>query len=111
MPNCKLVTMTRPLPGREAEYNDWYQNTHIPELVNTLKMKGAQRFKLVAKMMGASEAEYLAIYDIECDDPADFMHQMGEASASGKFTKSNDGDQSATYASLFVEYDERVEPA
>ncbi len=111
MPSCKLVALTRPLPGREADYHDWYQNVHLPELVNTFKMKGAQRYKLVAKLMGADENEFLAIYDIECDDPAALLGEMGQAAASGKMTQSDASDMGTTYTALFQEYAPRVVPA
>jgi hypothetical protein len=31
--------------GREDEYNDWYNNTHIPEILTISRFKSAQRFK------------------------------------------------------------------
>jgi len=111
MPSCKLVALTRPLPGRENDYHDWYQNVHLPELVNNFKMKGAQRYSLVAKLMGADENDFLAIYDIECDDPAAFLGQMGQAAAEGKMTQSDASDAGTTYTALFQEYAPRVEPA
>ena len=111
MPSCKLVALTRPLPGREADYHDWYQNVHLPELVNTFKMKGAQRYKLVAKLMGADEKECLAIYGIECDDAAALRGEMGQADASGKMTQSDASDMGTTYTALFQEYAPRVVPA
>lgn len=110
MPSCKLVALTRPLPGREDDYHDWYQNVHLPELVNLFKMKGAQRYKLVAKLMGADENEFLAIYDVECDDPFALLGEMGQAAGSGRMTQSDASDAGTTYTALFQEYDERVVP-
>jgi hypothetical protein len=111
MPSCKLVALTRPLPGREADYHHWYQNVHLPELVNTFKMKGAQRYKLVAQLMGSDQNEFLAIYDIEADDPGEFLGHMGEVAASGGMTMSDASDPGTTYTALFAEYEARVEPA
>ena len=42
------------------------------------RFQGAQRFQLVAKMMGADENQYLAIYDAESDNPGALMAAMGE---------------------------------
>jgi hypothetical protein len=110
MPQCKLVALTTPLPGKEAEYHDWYQNTHLPELVNMFKMRGAQRYELVAKLMGADANQYLAIYDIECDDPMAMLGQMGAAAQSGKMTPATTQDMGTTYTALFKEMGERVTP-
>lgn len=72
----KLVALTRPLPGREDEYHEWYNTKHLPELVNKFGMAGAQRYKLAAKLMGSDENEYMAIYDIEADDPMAFLEAV-----------------------------------
>jgi hypothetical protein len=111
MPKCKLIALTTPLPGKEDEYHDWYQNTHLPELVNLFNMEGAQRFELVAKLMGADANPYLAIYDIDTDDPAALLGQMGEAAQSGKMTPATTQDMATTYTALFIEHGPRVEPS
>ena len=110
MPTCKLVALTRPLPGREQDYHDWYNNVHLPELVNLFKMKGAQRYELVAKLMGADENQYLAIYDIEADDPMALLGEMGAAAQSGQMTQSDASDMGTTYTALFQELGPRVVP-
>lgn len=110
MPKMKLVALTRPQPGREDEYHEWYNTKHLPELVNQLGMAGAQRYKLVAQLMGQSENEFLAIYDIEADDPMTFLAAMGEKSKSGALTQSDAQDFGTCYTALFAEYGERVVP-
>ena len=110
MPQCRLVALTTPLPGREKEYHDWYNNVHLPELVNLFNMDGAQRFELVAKLMGADTNQYLAIYEFEADDPAGALAKMGEAAQSGKMTPSDAQDMGTTYTALFQEMGPRVTP-
>jgi hypothetical protein len=41
------MVMSDPLPGKEAEYNDAYQNMHMGDLVQLPGWTGAQRFRLV----------------------------------------------------------------
>jgi len=106
----KLVALTRPLPGREAEYHEWYDTKHLPELVNKLGMAGAQRYKLAAKLTGSDENEYLAIYDIEADDPMAFLGAMGAVLQGGELTQSDTQDFGTCYAALFTEMGERVVP-
>jgi hypothetical protein len=111
MAKFKMISLTTPKPGREAEFHDWYQNTHLPELVSFAELYGAQRYQLVAKLMGTDTNPFLAIYDLECDDPMTFLGAMGEASTSGKLTQSDTADMSVNYTALFSEYGERVEKA
>ncbi len=111
MAKLKLIALTTPLPGKEDEFHDWYQNAHLPELVNGLGMEGAQRYELVAKMAGADDNKYLAIYDIEADDPGAFMAKMGELAQSGNMTPPSFQDMATTYTALFTELGERVTPS
>ena len=110
MPKLKLVALTRPKPGREEEYHDWYNNTHLPELINKFGMAGAQRYKLVAKLMGSDENEYMAIYDIEADDPMALLGAMGQAAQAGEMTQSDSQDMGTCYTALFTEMGDRVVP-
>jgi len=109
MAKCKLIALTNPLPGKEAEFHDWYQNKHLPELVAFAGVQGAQRYKLVAKLMGADANQWLAIYDIDIDDPGALLAQMGQAAASGKLTPGTASDMATTYTALFIEHGPRVE--
>jgi len=106
MAKCKLVALTTPLPGKEAEFHDWYQNTHLGQVLSIPGFQGAQRFKLVAKLMGADTNQFLAIYDAEADDPGALLAKMGEFAQSGKMTPATTQDMATTYTALFTECDE-----
>ena len=108
MAKLKLVALTTPIEGREAEYHDWYQNTHLHELCAIPGVKSAQRYQLVTKMIGADTNPWMAIYDIECDDPMQFLQAVGQASASGKMTPGTASDMAVSYTALFAEYGEPV---
>jgi hypothetical protein len=41
-----FLAFTDPAPGREDEYHDWYLNTHIPEVLESLAWTDAQRYEL-----------------------------------------------------------------
>ena len=103
MAKCKLIALTTPLPGKEAEFHDWYQNTHLKEICSVPGFQGAQRFKLVAKLIGSDENQYLAIYDAECDDPGALLAAMGAKAQSGEMTPAIYQDMATTYTAFFVE--------
>lgn len=111
MPHCKLIALTTPKAGREQDYHDWYNNVHLPELVNGLGLQGAQRFELVTKMQGADTNQYLAIYDVETDDPEGFMAKMGAFAQSGKMTHSDASDAAVGYTAFFRAIGDRLTPA
>lgn len=103
MAKFKLVALSNPVAGKEDEFHDWYQNEHLPQIVSLPGGVGAQRYQLVAKLAGADPNQYLAIYDIECDDPMAFLGALGQASAEGKLTRTDANDMGTVYTALFGE--------
>jgi hypothetical protein len=68
MPRYKMLVMTSPVEGREQEFNDWYQNIHLGQVVAVEGIKSAQRFRVCRTYKEAPAHRYLAIYDIETDN-------------------------------------------
>lgn len=64
----KLVVLSRPTAGHEREYHRWYDETHIPEVLQVPGFVSAERFT-PAPVAGARglDDRFLAIYDIEGD--------------------------------------------
>ncbi len=108
MANYKMIALTRPVEGREDEYNDWYQNVHLVELCALPGVVGAQRYKMAAPLMGFDGRDYLAIYDIESDDIGATLGALGQAAASGKITQCDASDNAGAYNVVFSEFGERV---
>lgn len=50
-------------PEREQEYNTWYDEVHLPELVNLDGIVAARRLRPVN-----GDGPYIALYEIEGDD-------------------------------------------
>ena len=68
MATYKFVVLTNPKPGQDAEYNRWYDEVHLGDVVDVPGFVGAQRFA-IEDAAHFSGYRYLSIYDIECDDP------------------------------------------
>jgi hypothetical protein len=110
MPKYKLIALTTPVAGKEKEFDTWYQNLHLPQVVSFPGIRSAQRYKLTTKLMGSDTSPWLAIYDLETDDPMAFLGAVGQASAAGKLTQSDANDLSKAYFAMFEEYGARVVP-
>lgn len=64
-----FLVFTVPQAGRDAEYNSWYNDQHLDDVLRVKGFTAAQRFQ-VAPQFGAPDIRpYLAIYEIETDDP------------------------------------------
>lgn len=90
MARYKLLVMTKPVEGRDREYNDWYQNVHLPDLVAIPGVKAAQRFRLALPIIaGAERLPFVAIYDIETDDIGAVMKELTGRAADGRMVISD----------------------
>ena len=78
-----FVVLSNPVTGREDEYNDWYSNQHLDDVLQVPGFVAAQRFRLAA-MNPAQESlyGYLCIYEVESDD-LDATKATIEAAAEG----------------------------
>ena len=68
MPKVKMLVYTNSLEGKDEEFNRWYDEIHIPEVLQFTKSVAAQRFRLSDAQPGDREPHrYLAIYEFEID--------------------------------------------
>lgn len=66
-----FIVQSNPVSGRADEYNQWYENVHLDEVIAIPGFVGAQRFELYGEpFQGARPSlKYLCIYEMETDDP------------------------------------------
>ncbi len=57
--------------AREAEFNEWYDKTHLPDVLETPGFIRATRYENTEPSEG--EAKFLATYEIETGDIDGFM--------------------------------------
>ena len=73
-----LIVLTNPVDGREDEYNDWYTNRHLADVLKVPGIVAAQRFKLSEQQRdpGPHPFAYLAIYECETDDARKIVSEL-----------------------------------
>ena len=57
--------LTEPTEGMTEAFDDYYENTHLDEVIESTGWQSAQRFKLAAHLGEASPLPYLATYEAE----------------------------------------------
>lgn len=62
-----VLVLTEPTEGNEDRFNEYYENTHLDEVIATTGWSSAQRFKLVDEAGEACPLPYLAAYEAEAD--------------------------------------------
>jgi hypothetical protein len=78
MASYRLLVLSNPVAGQEEEYNHWYSQQHLGDVVRIPGFVGAQRFKLVEPVLMAENFpwRYVAIYEIETDNLAAALEEL-----------------------------------
>lgn len=97
----KLVVLSEPMPGRDDEYNRWYNEVHLREVVATPGFVSAQRFKLNTAMSGQYPHQYLAIYEVETESAEAVLAELYAAAEPGRMNISSALNVETAIAGLF----------
>ena len=84
MAHFRYLVYTNPVEGLEAEYNDWYDNTHLGEVIAVPGFIAAERYELQAEGDAKPEHRFLAIYEFEADDPATVLAELAARAGDGR---------------------------
>lgn len=98
-----LVVMTSPLEGREDEYNDWYDNVHVHDVLAIPGFVSARRFEASSPVpdRAAASRGYAMIYELETDDPGASIEELYRRRPGMFFSDAL--DQSSIFTSAFTE--------
>ena len=99
-----MVVFSNPAEGREDEYNDWYDNTHLPEVCALDGVTGATRYALSKDDPDAAH-RYLAIYELDQDGDV-VMANLGAAMGDGKINMSDALDLSTISMVVWKQHSE-----
>lgn len=108
MPSYKLVIMSNPVPDREDDYNDWYQNIHLGQLMTLPGFKSAQRFRRVRSLVEGETQSYLAVYELETDDIDAVLAGLRAAAERKELTMSDTLDLANIHAVVYEEFGDAV---
>jgi hypothetical protein len=76
-----MVAMTTPDPARDAEYNDWYWDRHMPDGLRLPGVISGERFKIRPDLSDAKfPYQYMALYDMRIDDLAVHIKETNRVS-------------------------------
>jgi hypothetical protein len=95
MARYRLLAMTNAKSGREAEYNCWFDEVHIPDVLAVDGFVSAQRFRLAPAQRTPAPHPYqfAAIYELETHDLPTTLNALGHAVQNGGKTDSGDPTQ------------------
>ena len=101
-----FLVFSNPAPGRESDYNRWYDEVHLREVLSVPGFTGASRYRIAPQEGEAPEFGYLAAYEIDADDPQPVLGELVHRAETGILDMS---DALGDVKTLLVEQRTRVE--
>ena len=76
--NYTFIVLTNAKPGQESEYNHWYNEVHLADVLKVPGFSSAKRFKASKGQPTGNTPrwEYAAIYEIDTDDLSATLDNM-----------------------------------
>jgi hypothetical protein len=104
MAKYTFVVLTNPVPGKEAEYNEWYNKQHLPDVLNIPGMVCAQRFRLAEDQPAVEKKthKYLALYEIETNDLPGVFKELASRNGTADMVMSESIDIKNANAAVFA---------
>ena len=76
MPRCKLLVLTRAVAGQDDEFNRWYTDQHLADVLAVPGFVAASRMRQCAAPVSPVAYPYAAIYEIDHEDPQSVIDEM-----------------------------------
>lgn len=105
-----LAVHSNATEGKDDDYNDWYNNVHLGEVLQVQGFVAAQRFSVAAGPVAGEKPahKYLAIYELETSDPQASLAALSDAVSSGKMNMTDAINSEDVAASLYGPISDRV---
>ena len=73
-----VLVLTEPTDGNEVRFNEYYEQTHLDEVIKSTGWRSAQRFKLACEVGEACPLPYLAAYEAEGESAEAVIERLNE---------------------------------
>jgi hypothetical protein len=90
MADYNFLVFSNPAEGCEDDYNRWYDDLHLGEVVAVPGFVAARRFKVAPTGGGEPPRHrYLAVYEIESDDVGATLGELAVRAGDGRLRMSD----------------------
>ncbi|MFE3543119.1 hypothetical protein ACFXK0_09120 [Nocardia sp. NPDC059177] len=86
MARSKMLVFSNPVAGQDTEFNEWYDNVHLGEVLAVPGIVAGERYGRVPAQLPGGDAtgqSYLAVYELDAD-PDEVVKSFQEHAATGK---------------------------
>lgn len=100
----QILVFTDPVEGREDEYNTWYDDIHVSEVLAVEGFVACQRF--ATDPSRNPPAKYLAVYEVDAEDPVEAWKTLQRTIP--QMNMSDSLDMSSVHTWIYTALGERV---
>jgi hypothetical protein len=111
MTTTHFIVFSNPVEGEEDEYNRWYDDVHLPDVVAVDGVVAGQRYEHVpVESEGGARPthRYLAIYELD-GDPNTVLKTFTEQVASGQMPLSEGMDMTTIAMAMWQPRGDRIQ--
>jgi hypothetical protein len=90
MAKFQLLVTSNPVEGRDEDYNRWYTEEHLCDVLKLDGFTAAKRFRVIGEMTANRlSGTYAAIYEMESDNPEATYKLLSAAREAGQLPVSD----------------------
>ena len=102
-----FMVFANAVEGKDDEFNDWYNNVHLGEVLQVPGFASGQRFEMSGDPTLGADHKYLAMYELETDDPQATLGELNKAVAEW-MQMSDSMDRATTNVKLWAPTTEKM---
>lgn len=87
--------------GRDDDYNEWYDGTHLADVCALPGVTSGRRYAAIPQSPNAPPTRYLAAYEIETEDPTAVLAEMMRRGQAGEMALSDSLDMNSVQLWLY----------
>jgi hypothetical protein len=106
-----FLVFSNPVDDRAEQFNEWYENVHLPDVLSVDGVTSAQRFRCApvdTQRAAAPKHQHLAMYELD-GEPSSVLEAFFERVGSGKMQLSDSLDLSTVDMAVWQPAGERIE--
>jgi len=107
----RLLILANAIEGREAEFNDFYDQRHIHDALRMPGFVGGQRFSLADRDGAPTPWRFAALYALNAEDPASVFAEIARRSGTPEMPRIPAADRANQVVGLFKAITPRLDAA
>lgn len=111
MSRYDFLVLTRAVTGTDEEFNRWYDQQHLADVLAVPGFVSARRFRILSSVLngdGSPAWQYAAVYEMETEDPEATLAELYGRAGTDQMPLSDTLERATTATFLMRQISRRV---